>query len=385
MDDLPPSPFRKILKEILDLSQDDWKSFLYHARNGFADYEKAYHMETDGVLRLRDVPPEWLDDSDAMGHVLVRVARDGKPELAGAVAWYLLQLLEPENPDERMYAPIGTGLAWLALERDGLAPPIDAALLGEVALECPDHFFHEVAEDDMLPLCRLVLESKAPVEARHLHALFTALDRARLSGHVPFKNFDKLMAADWLTTEAKREFCRGVLHCQPETERLQKLREDLRASWLAELQRTKRLCLGWMHIDDVGRGWCLCGLNRHAVFALVHNLGEPLRAVIEEFLRPSNSRELEYESQTLGALDLIGRYAREFDPEELKPMLRKVIEKGLAPARHAAYRVGAEHLGIEFARPALRDEAGSIRRWAAKVLETKTVRPARKASARARK
>ena len=37
----------------------------------------------------------------------------------------------------------------------------------------------------------------------------------------PFRLFENLMAVDWITAEVKREFCRGLLGCRPETERLE--------------------------------------------------------------------------------------------------------------------------------------------------------------------
>lgn len=79
-------------------------------------------------------------------------------------------------------------------------------------------------------------------------------------------------------------------------------------------------------------------------------------------------------------LDLIGRHAEELEPEVIRRLLHKAIKHGLAPVRQAAYRIGAERFGLDFARPALKDQAGRVRQWATKVFATHTVRPARKAA-----
>ncbi|MGO9469925.1 MAG: hypothetical protein ACLQIB_35785 [Isosphaeraceae bacterium] len=377
IDQLRPSRFQKRLKEILDLGEDDWNAFLWHARNGFADFEKASGEDPDSPLRLREVPPEWLDDPVAMGHVMVRVARDGKPELAAPVAWYFLQLDNPEDLDSQ--DALGMGVAWLALAREGLDPPTEKTRLTDHAFLEPREFFTGVSEDGVLPLCRLVLESKGTIEAYDLHTLFAALDKARLPQFVPFRLFDSLMAADWITTEVKREFCRGVLEGEPELERLDQVHTALRKAAEPELIRGNLAFLGRLKGgSSVGRR--IPGLKRHAVFALVGNVGEPLCDVIEEFLlRPTDDRRAA-ESESLGALDLIGRHAEELEPEVIRRLLHKAIKHGLAPVRQAAYRIGAERFGLDFARPALKDQAGRVRQWATKVFATHTVRPARKAA-----
>jgi hypothetical protein len=40
--------------------------------------------------------------------------------------------------------------------------------------------------------------------------------------------------------------------------------------------------------------------------------------------------------------------------------------------RHAAYRIGLTQIGPDFARPALKDPAGSVRKWAGKALGMST-------------
>ncbi len=381
IDQFRPSRFQKRLKEILDLGEDDWNAFLWHARNGFADFEKASDEEPDSPLRLKDVPPEWLDDPLAMGHVMLRVARDGKPELAAPVAWYFLQLHDPDDPDYQ--DSLGIGVAWLALAREGLAPPVETIRLTNHALHEPQEFFTGVSENEVLPLCRLVLESKGTIEAYDLHAFFAALDKARLPQFVPFRLFDNLMAADWITTEVKREFCRGVLACEPALERLGQVHTALRKAAEPEINRGNLNALSRLIARGSGVGRRIPGLKRHAVFALVENVGEPLGDVIKEFLLRPTDDQRAAESESLGALDLIGRHAEKLEPEVIRRLLHKAIKKGLAPVRQAAYRIGAERFGLDFARPALKDQAGRVRQWATKVFATKTVRPARKAAQRA--
>ena len=55
-----------------------------------------------------------------------------------------------------------------------------------------------------------------------------------------------------------------------------------------------------------------------------------------------------------------------------------------APVRQAAYRVGAEQFGLDFARPALKDEARRVKDWAAKLYAAEKVTPARKTTRKKR-
>ena len=50
--------------------------------------------------------------------------------------------------------------------------------------------------------------------------------------------------------------------------------------------------------------------------------------------------------------------------------------------RQAAYRIGAEQFGLAFVRPALKDDAGIVRDWAARLLKTKRLQPARKTTSK---
>jgi hypothetical protein len=125
-------------------------------------------------------------------------------------------------------------------------------------------------------------------------------------------------------------------------------------------------------------------LKRHAVRALVEHSGEPLGEVLAEFfLRPDPDR-LGTDAMTQGALDLVRHHAEELGPDQVRSLLRKAIKRGAADVRVAAYRVGAEQFGLDFARPALQDKAGMVRDWAKKLLAREASRSGRKSSSRRR-
>ena len=211
-----PSKALRALREALRLDEGDWQAFLWHARHGFADYEQANWMVPKSTFRLRDVPAEWFEDPEALGYVAVRVLTEGEADLITPVARHFLRVCVPEPGS--FHGPPGIGLAWLHLARQGLDPPVAPARLIHLALHMPKDFFHAVAEDDLLPLGRLILEGRGAIEAWDLHALLAAVDRARISVRAPFRLFNDLMATDWITREVKREFCRGLLACSPEAE-----------------------------------------------------------------------------------------------------------------------------------------------------------------------
>jgi hypothetical protein len=115
---------------------------------------------------------------------------------------------------------------------------------------------------------------------------------------------------------------------------------------------------------------------------LVENLGEPLLDVVDEFFLKDYGGAAAIEAVSEGVLDLIGLRAGELGPEVVRRLIRKAIKRGLAPVRQAAYRIGAEQFGLAFVRPALQDAAGMVRQWAAKLLATKKLQPARKIRSR---
>jgi hypothetical protein len=222
------APAFRALRKAMGLGEADWQAFLGHARNGFADYEQDRWAKPDFGLQLDQVPDAWVESPEAFGHVTLRVLEEGKASLSAPVARFFLGMLDCD-PDLLIGTP-GIGLAWLRLAQMGLAPPCEPARLTRLAWDIPEDFFAGTDQDDLLPLCRLTLEANPPVEAWDLHVLFAAIDRAGVPARVPHRLFDNLVAADWISREVKREFCRGVLACPPEAERLREQRAALRAS-----------------------------------------------------------------------------------------------------------------------------------------------------------
>ena len=372
-----PSKALRALREALGLDEEAWQAFLWHARHGFADYEHAHWMGPTSTLRLRDVPAAWFEDPEALGYVAVRVLTEGEADLRTPVARHLLRSCVPEHGS--FHGPPGIGLAWLHLAQQGLDPPVAPAQLIHLALHMPKDFFHAVAEDDLLPLGRLILEGRGAIEAWDLHALIAAADRARIVVRAPFRLFDGLMAADWIPGEVKREFCRGLLLCPPEAQRLKERAEALHAAIHADPECVLRYPMVWLELIGPDLGRWLPGLQRHAVRALAEDVGEPLRDVLAEFfLRPDRDPQ-STDAVTLGALDLVRHHAEELGPDDVRPLLRQAIKRGSAVVRQAAYRIGAERFGPDFARPALHDNARLVRDWADKLLKRDPGKPGRKA------
>jgi hypothetical protein len=379
-----PRPSRALhaLRGDLGLDEEDWQAFLWHARHGFADYEQANWMAPSSQLRLRDVPAEWLEDPEALGYVAVRVLTEGRAELIAPVARHFLRICNPEPGS--LHGPPGIGLAWLRLAQQGLEPPLEPARLTHLALHIPRDFFRAVTADDLLPLARLILEGRGVIEAWDLHALLVAVDRGRISARASFCLFDDLMATNWIPREVKREFCRGLLSCLPEAQRLKERAEVLRTSVHADPDRMSQYPMTWLDLTHMNLGRWLPGLQRHAVRALAEDIGEPVRDILAEFfLRPDRDLQIA-DAVTQGTLDLVRHAAEELGPDNVRSLLRKAIKRGSAVVRQAAYRVGVEQFGPEFARPALRDRAQAVRDWAEKMLSPVTGKRGRKANSRRR-
>jgi hypothetical protein len=376
LDQPRPSEPLALLRENLDLEDKEWNVFLRHARAGFVDYEKANSIDPYLGLRLQDVPDSWWEEPEPLGYVFRRVAQRANAELAARVAWYFLQIYDPEV--DHVLVPPGTGVAWLHLSRHGLTPPMEPASLTRQALVDPEDFFQGISEDDLLPLCRLILEGGDAIQAWDVHAVFAAVDIARIHVRAPFRLFSALIAVDWISADLKREFCRGLLECAPEAQRLRAHRAALRSAMNADAGVFFRTPKAWHDLTDFGIASRLPTLKRHAVFALVENLGEPLRDVVDEFFLKDYDGPAATEAVSEGVLDLIGLHAEELGPEVVRRLIGKAIKRGLAPVRQAAYRIGAAKFGLNFVRPALEDDAGTVRKWAAKLLATKKLQPARK-------
>ncbi len=364
------------------LENKDWQQFLRHARIGFVEYEKACFIEPHLRLRLSDVPDSWWEEPEPLGYVFLRVAQRGERDLALRVAWFFLQMYDPELDFDLI--PPGTGLAWLHLSRAGVTPPVEPTELTRRALVDPEAFFKWIAEDDLVALCRLVLEGAGTIQAWDLHAVVAAVDRAVIHVRAPFRLFEGLMAADWITADLKREFCRGLLGCAPESQRLHERRAALQSAMNTDREKFFQTPKAWCDLTERGIGRRLPVLGRHAVFALVENVGEPLLDVVGEFFLKNYGSAAATEAVSEGVLDLIGLHAEILGLDVVRKLVRKAIKRGLAPVRQAAYRIGAEQFGLAFVRPALTDDAGIVRNWAARLLKTKRLQPARKTTSNRR-
>lgn len=372
----------RALREALGLDEEGWQAYLWHARHGLADYEQANFRDPKSTLQLRDVPAGWFSDPEALGYVVLRILTEGEANLIAPVTRHFLRVCAPEPGS--FHGPPGIGMAWLHLARLGLEPPVTPASLIHLALHMPKDFFHAVAEDDLLPLSRLILEGRGAIEAWDLHALLAAVDRAQISIRTPFRLFNDLMATDWIPREVKREFCRGLLACSPEASRLEERTESLHASMDADPERVLQYPRIWQDLIQRGLGQRIPVLKRHAVRALAEDVGEPLGDVVAEFyLRPDWDPQ-GADAVTEGALDLIRHHAEELGPDEVRSLLRKAIKRGSAAVRQAAYRVGAERFGHAFARPARRANARMVRDWAEKLLARGAGQAGRKANPRRR-
>jgi hypothetical protein len=354
------------LKKALGVVESDWQDYLSLALVGFADFERDRWINPKPALRIGDVPPEWFRDSRALGFVTIRVLKEGAECLAVPVAWHFLTICDPGA--DRVIGPPGIGLAWLTLARRGLDPPMEPRRLAHLAMDIPENFFQATPEADLPDLCRLILESQPLIEAWDIHALFMAVDRARIHDRAPFRLFDALLKADWIPRDVKQEFCRGLLACQAQEERLQKQRETLRACFEVDDDQFFQMPRMYRELGDLDLRGRWPGLQRHAVRALVEEIGEPAPDVIREFLLRRDSDTPSSDAVSSGALDLIKLHAEELGPDTVRILLRKVIKGGSASLRQAAYRLGADQFRPAFARPALNDKARVVRDWASKYL-----------------
>lgn len=173
------SPAFLALEKAVGLTAADWKELQPYVLDGLEDSQRDDFFTLPFPLEFRDLPEDWYSDPDALGFVTLRVIRGGNTRLATAFARYFLTICDP-GPGEP-YGPPGVGQAWLFLSRKGIAPPIEAARLAELAFFMPEDFFRDVDLDDLLPLSRLILENRHPLEAWDLHSLIAAVAEARLN------------------------------------------------------------------------------------------------------------------------------------------------------------------------------------------------------------
>jgi hypothetical protein len=379
-----PRPSRAVstLREALGLEEADWQAYLRHARDGFADYERDNWRRPKSTLRLQDVPAKWFEDAEALGYVTIRVLTEGETDLVAPAARHLLRICDPE-PGSFHVSP-GIGLAWLHLARQKLELPLAPARLIYLALQMPKDFLQGISENDLLPMSRLILEGREAIEAWDLYAWLGAVDRAHISVRSPFRLLNDLMAAGWISREVKREFCRGLMACEPEDQKFKKHAKSLQVSIDQDPEKRYQLPQMWLELIRLDLRRWIPGLQRHAVRALAEDVGEPLRDVLAEFFLRSDPDPQCAVAVTQGVLDLVRLHAEELESDQVRTLLRKAIKSGTAIVRQAAYRVGAERFGTAFARPALKDNAGVVREWAGKLLARDAVKPGREARPRRR-
>ncbi len=354
------------LRDKLGLDQADWLVFLKLAREGFSEWEHAQGLQYDEPLDLEEVPDEWVQDLHAIGFVTLHVLGGGHATLTGPVVEFFLGVCDPDP--EAIDSPPGIGAAWLHAVKMGLPVPVDAGRLAFLAMQSSRTFLQGIEEADLPTLSRLILEAKGPPEAWDLHVLLVAVDRARIHVRAPFRLFHSLMSADWLVTEVKREFCRGLLGCSPQAERFRQRDAALREMLESTEDWWGRLPLLALEVARYGPQRMLPGLQRHAVLALVEHVGEPAREVIDEFLLSPDRLGLESAIVRQGALDVVNACTEELGPDATRRYLDQGISDRAAPVRHAAYRIGLKEFGPAYVRSATEDPAASVRKWATKAL-----------------
>ncbi len=273
------SPALRAIQKTIGLTEADWRELRTYLRGGLEDFQEENFYGPPIPLGSEDLPEEWYR-APKLGYVALRVIKEGKPSLATAFTRYFLTICDP-GPGEP-HGPPGVGLAWLYLSRQGIAPPIEPGRLAELALFMPQGFFRDVGLDDLLPLSRLVLENRHPLEAWDLHALIAVVAEARLHARAPFVLFDQLMSGDWIATDVKREFCRGVLFSIAEFERLRQKGAAFQAAFRS-FETMSSYPSVYLDLMRGGVGAWHPGLLRHAVRALVESLGEPIEDVVSEF------------------------------------------------------------------------------------------------------
>ncbi len=244
--------------------------------------------------------------------------------------------------------------------------PVDTRELAQLALRFPDAFFRGVEDDDMVPLCRLILEALEPIDVSDLHALMAAVRRARPGDRTIFHLFKDLMNSGEIPREIKAEMCRGVLECPDAVRDMAERAAALHSDLAAKGPRTDPLA--YLAIESPIFYKFHASLKRHAVVALVEAVGEPLRDVIDAYFLKSTGDQTADIATTEGAIDLIRDHAGELEDDTVKRLLGRAIKSSWAPVREAAYRAGAERFGLDYARPALKDPTNQVRNWAQKYL-----------------
>jgi hypothetical protein len=175
----------------------------------------------------------------------------------------------------------------------------------------------------------------------------------------------------------KRELCRGLLLCADEVERIRRKAEVFHAAFHSSGE-VMNVPMVYLDLLRGGVGAFHPGLGRHAVRALGESLGEPIEDVISRFFLKDYHDSQSTTAVSEGVLDLLSSHREQLGEDAVQRWLRRAVKSRLASIRRAAYRVGAELFGREFARPALKDTAGSVRDWAADYLSDRKTKHRRR-------
>ncbi|MEK7785316.1 MAG: hypothetical protein AAB658_07825, partial [Chloroflexota bacterium] len=120
-------------------------------------------------------------------------------------------------------------------------------------------------------------------------------------------------------------------------------------------------------------------LKRAAIFALPTLGDEPLK-VCQQYL--GSAREYYADTVNGGVADVIRAYHDQMPEESVKALIERGLKIGAVNTRKTFYQLGADLFGQRFMTRAARDNAKSIREWAAKKAEggppTKRGRPRKK-------
>ncbi|HVC95870.1 MAG TPA: hypothetical protein VND64_19425 [Pirellulales bacterium] len=373
----------KRLREALRLEGDAWDAFRKHALAGFTDYERATAPRYETRLRWAEVPAEWYDDPYVFGHVALRVLTRGRTELHGPVARHLFHLLD-EDGIERHSLPPGVGIAWLRLAQLGQTEELEMAAVAELAYVDPESFFAGVPADELPAIARMSLTAGGEPRAWDIHCLFGAVGSARFQGRQVFHLFEALMAADWLTTEVKRQVCRGLLGCEREVLRLEEDAKKVLAEFSIGTNTEYPFPRVRLDVAQFPIGARMPGLRRCAVRSLATVCGEPVEQVLDEFFGSTGGvLDIETSSDMVGEglLDLVDIYAERLGREDVRKWLRRALKQGRGQVRQAAYRIGLARFGEGFIRPALNDGARTVRQWAEKALAASNKKPFRSRAA----
>jgi hypothetical protein len=109
------------------------------------------------------------------------------------------------------------------------------------------------------------------------------------------------------------------------------------------------------------------GTLKRAAVAALPKLGEAPLAVCQRYLTPARIDTIGMALHQ-GVADVLRAHHAQLPPAEVQALVEHGLRIGGAPTRKTFYELGAELYGPAFMEQALRDNANSIRQWAAKKL-----------------